>query len=261
MRRLAIGALVAFFGVGLLGVVISRAREKVISARLIFGETASADRAEHVIRSRLKVLARLYGISSWRMTRTSPAEASLALRGSSEEGIRELLAALVKPGRADFHLVASDEELRSATPEAMSEAFIVAVERRSEWSLSRPGAVQLSEERHVLKARPELSVERFERVEFHTEGLWAEPVLELTFLGPDRAAFAELTARCVGRQLALVVDGSVKAAAKVKGPVIGGRVELRGLRDRAAVERLAALLEIGALPCKCEIASPLGTIE
>jgi len=263
LRRIAIAALVAFCAVGVAGAIVARAREAALGATIVPEDPALVPQVEAVIRSRLELLAGLHGASRWRMETAPGGRIELTLSGRPAEGLRELAEALVRGGRADFHVVASAEEIAAIAPEERGAAFFVAVERRSEWSLARPGSVQLSEQSHLLRARPEMSVSRFEGVDFRTEGLLAEPVIELAFLPADVETFAEVTGRCEGRRLALVVDGVVKAAAAVTGRVSGGRVELRGLRDRAGAERLAALLAIGALPCPCrlEFRGPRCTIQ
>ena len=80
------------------------------------------------------------------------------------------------------------------------------------------------------------------------------PEIQGVFSREDGQRFGELTARVVGRKLAIVVDGRIMSAPVVMTAIYGGRVNitLGSLSDAATAleetERLARALRAGALP-------------
>jgi hypothetical protein len=277
LRRVLIPAGIAFLIVVVLGAARLLAREVSLRARITPEDPSKTDEVAGVIARRLEVLGKLHGLSRSRLSR-APREGTdadppdgdgaerpagggadsgggieLRLAGFPMEGLRRLLDTLIEPGRVALHLVATREELAAVPPEERGERFLIATERQSQWSLSKLGHAEVSEERHYLWREPELAVGGLARSDFHTEGFAREAVIELELLPEDGKRFAEVTERHVGRQLALVVDGAVKSAPVVDSPVRDGRVELRGIRDRAAAKRLARLLSAGPLPCVCSV--------
>ncbi|GEL25683.1 hypothetical protein PSU4_46370 [Pseudonocardia sulfidoxydans NBRC 16205] len=67
-------------------------------------------------------------------------------------------------------------------------------------------------------------------------GTWAVQV-GLTPAGAT--AFADLSGRNVGKQLAIVVDGDLVSAPIIQAPITGGAVQISGDFDRTAATRLA----------------------
>jgi SecD/SecF fusion protein len=68
-------------------------------------------------------------------------------------------------------------------------------------------------------------------------------------LAPDGASrFAELTARMVGRQLAIVLDGAIQSAPVIQNPIAGGEGTIEGAFTPEEAGDLALLLRSGALP-------------
>lgn len=75
--------------------------------------------------------------------------------------------------------------------------------------------------------------------------------LEFTDEGGDK--FADLTARNVGRRIAIELDGEVLTAPVVQEAITGGRAQISGSRTVEEAEHLAILLRSGSLPVKIEI--------
>ena len=65
--------------------------------------------------------------------------------------------------------------------------------------------------------------------------------------------FADLTARNVGKQIAIVLDGEVLTAPVVQEAITGGRAQISGSRNVEEAEHLAILLRSGSLPVKIEV--------
>ena len=80
-----------------------------------------------------------------------------------------------------------------------------------------------------------------------------QPVVTLEFNAEGAKKFADLTARNVGRQIAILLDGDVLTAPRVNEPITGGKAQITGSRDAKDAEHLAILLRSGSLPVKLEI--------
>ncbi len=65
--------------------------------------------------------------------------------------------------------------------------------------------------------------------------------------------FADLTARNVGRKIAIVLDDEVLTAPVVQETITGGRAQITGSHNIEEAEHLAILLRSGSLPVKIEV--------
>lgn len=81
----------------------------------------------------------------------------------------------------------------------------------------------------------------------------SQAVVGLEFNDEGGEKFANLTARNIGRQIAIVLDGEVLTAPVVQEAITGGRAQISGSRNVEEAERLAILLRSGSLPVKIEI--------
>ena len=84
-----------------------------------------------------------------------------------------------------------------------------------------------------------------------TEGMAVEFVLDAR----GAKQFAQVTSANVGRNLAIVLDGTVESAPVIREPITGGRGQITGRFDFAEAQDLANVLRNGALP------APLKLIE
>lgn len=80
-----------------------------------------------------------------------------------------------------------------------------------------------------------------------------QAVVGLEFNDEGGQKFADLTARNIGRQIAIVLDGDVLTAPVVQEAITGGRAQISGSRNIEEAEQLAILLRSGSLPVKIEI--------
>ncbi len=78
-------------------------------------------------------------------------------------------------------------------------------------------------------------------------------VVGLEFSDEGGKKFADLTARNVGKQIAIVLDGETLTAPVVQEAITGGRAQISGSRSVEEAEHLAILLRSGSLPVKIEI--------
>lgn len=80
-----------------------------------------------------------------------------------------------------------------------------------------------------------------------------QSVVGLEFNDEGGKKFADLTARNIGKQIAIVLDGDVLTAPVVQEAITGGRAQISGSRTMEDAERLAILLRSGSLPVKIEV--------
>ncbi|ACB94644.1 protein translocase subunit SecD [Beijerinckia indica] len=80
-----------------------------------------------------------------------------------------------------------------------------------------------------------------------------EPVVNFRFNIRGGQKFGEVTAANVGRPFAIVLDGKVISAPRIKGPITGGQGEISGSFTVEQANNLAILLRAGALPAKLSI--------
>lgn len=78
-------------------------------------------------------------------------------------------------------------------------------------------------------------------------------VVGLEFSDEGAKKFAELTARNIGRTIAIELDGKVLTAPVVQEAITGGRAQISGQRSVEEAEQLAILLRSGSLPVKIEV--------
>lgn len=80
-----------------------------------------------------------------------------------------------------------------------------------------------------------------------------QAVVGLEFSEEGGKKFADLTARNIGKQIAIVLDGEVLTAPVVQEAITGGRAQISGSRNVEEAEHLAILLRSGSLPVKIEV--------
>lgn len=82
---------------------------------------------------------------------------------------------------------------------------------------------------------------------------FGKPKVDIEFTEEGAIKFEEITARYVGKQIAIVLDGEVMSAPRVIEKISGGRAEITGNFTIEEAKRLAIVLQTGALPVNLEI--------
>lgn len=88
-------------------------------------------------------------------------------------------------------------------------------------------------------------------------GLWN---VQISFTKAARKKFAIVTERNVGRQLAIVVDGTLCSAPVIRTPIAGGEAVISGRFTMQETAQLAAMLNAAELPCRVRIVSERGLV-
>lgn len=79
------------------------------------------------------------------------------------------------------------------------------------------------------------------------------PEVSIEFSPEGSTAFADLTAKNVGRRIAILLDKGVLTAPTVNEPISGGKAVITGSQTIEEAQRLAILLRSGALPVKVDV--------
>jgi SecD/SecF fusion protein len=75
-----------------------------------------------------------------------------------------------------------------------------------------------------------------------------EPIVSLQFNAAGAKTFAEVTAANVGKRLAIVLDGKVQSAPRIREAIPSGEAVITGRFDAQQAQDLALILRVGALP-------------
>lgn len=86
-----------------------------------------------------------------------------------------------------------------------------------------------------------------------TMGNGNRPTVNLEFTDEGAKKFADTTARNVGKQIAITLDGEILTNPVVQEAITGGRAQITGERTMEDANHLAILLRSGSLPVKLEV--------
>lgn len=86
-----------------------------------------------------------------------------------------------------------------------------------------------------------------------TMGNGNRPTVNLEFTDEGAKKFADVTARNVGKQIAITLDGEILTNPVVQEAITGGRAQITGERTMEDANHLAILLRSGSLPVKLEV--------
>lgn len=113
------------------------------------------------------------------------------------------------------------------------------------------------EKKYLVRKEPELTGAHLENAWVDTSqggGLVAQTVVSLKFDKEGAKDFARVTGAHVGEQLAIVLDGRVKSAPKIKTRIDGGQAIIEGNFTVEEAKDLKIVLRAGALPAPVKIA-------
>ena len=88
---------------------------------------------------------------------------------------------------------------------------------------------------------------RFDQSQFN------EPIVVLQFNAAGAKKFAEITAANVGKRLAIVLDGKVQSAPRIREAIPSGEAVISGRFDAQVAQDLALVLRVGALPAPMHV--------
>lgn len=195
------------------------------------GREDAVDRALEVIRNRIDA----FGVREPSMQKQGAEEIVVQLPGVSDRG--RAIDLIGKTALLEFKLVSPDmEKLKEALAGNVPEGF----------------ELKYSEDENeplLLEKQAVLTGDALKNAGVHfSQSTFNEPVVGLEFNAEGARKFAEITAQNVGRRLAIVLDGKVQSAPRIKEAIPSGEAVIQGRFTVEQAQDLAIVLRVGALP-------------
>ncbi|MBI4708436.1 MAG: protein translocase subunit SecD [Candidatus Omnitrophica bacterium] len=199
-------------------------------------KTDATDRALEVIRNRIDQ----FGVRETSIAKQGEDEIVVQLPGVTDR--QRAIDIIGKTALLEFKLVSNDEEKRKqALAGTIPEGFeLKYTEDDSEPVLLEKQAVLTGD------SLTDAAV-HFSQTEFN------EPVVALKFNAEGAKRFAEITAANVGKRLAIVLDGKVQSAPRIKESIPSGEAVITGRFSVEQAQDLSVILRVGALPAPMHI--------
>jgi SecD/SecF fusion protein len=196
----------------------------------------AVDRAVEVIRNRIDQ----FGVRETSIQKQGEDEIVVQLPGVTER--ERALDIIGKTALLEFKLVSSDaEKLKSALAGQVPEGL----ELKNAVEDNEP---MLVEKEAVLSGDTLTNAQvTFSQSQFN------EPVVSIQFNSEGARKFSDITAANVGRRLAIVLDGKVQSAPRIKEAIPSGEGVITGRFTVEQAQDLALILRVGALPAPMHI--------
>jgi len=196
----------------------------------------AVDRAVEVIRNRIDE----FGVRETSIQKQGEDEIVVQLPGVTDR--QRAMEIIGKTALLEFKLVVSDpEKLKSAVGGTIPEGYeLKRNEEESEFLLLEKQAVLTGD------ALTDASM-RFDQSEFN------EPIVTLKFNSAGAKKFAQVTADNIGKRLAIVLDGKVQSAPRIKEAIPSGEAVITGRFDIEQAQDLSLILRVGALPAPMRV--------
>jgi len=199
----------------------------------------AADRAIEVIRNRIDE----FGVREPSIQKQGEDEIVVQLPGVAER--QRALDIIGKTALLEFKLVSPDvEKIKQALEGAVPEGY----------ELKYLQEEQVQKEPLLLEKQPVLTGDaltnasvRFDQSQF------GQSVVTLQFNAEGAKKFSQITTDNVGRRLAIVLDGKVQSAPRIKEPIPSGEAVITGTFTVEQAQDLALILRVGALPAPMHI--------
>ena len=196
----------------------------------------AADRALEVIRNRIDE----FGVREPTIQKQGEDEIVVQLPGITDRG--RAIELIGKTALLEFKLVSTDtEKLKQAMEGNVPEGY----ELKN---------IQEDNEPVLLEKQASLIGDALSNasVRFNESG-FNEPAVSLQFNAEGAKKFAEITASNVGRRLAIVLDGKVQSAPRIREAIPSGEAVITGRFTIEQAQDLAIVLRVGALPAPMHI--------
>ncbi len=196
----------------------------------------ACDRATEVIRNRIDE----FGVRETSIQKQGEDEIVVQLPGVTDR--QRAIDLIGKTAMLEFKIVSNDtDKLREAIAGTVPEGYELKYAQEENEPL-------LLEKKAVLvgDSLTNASV-RFDQSQF------SEPIVALQFNPAGSRKFAEVTAANVGKRLAIVLDGKVQSAPRIREAIPSGEAVITGRFDVQTAQDLALVLRVGALPAPMHI--------
>ncbi len=191
----------------------------------------AADRALEVIRNRIDE----FGVREPLIQKQGEDEIVVQLPGITDR--QRAIELIGKTALLEFKLVSSEtEKLKQALEGNVPEGYeLKRIEEDDEPILLEKQAVLTGDTLTFATVR-------FDQSQFN------EPVVTLKFNSEGAKKFAELTANNIGKRLAILLDGNVQSAPRIREAIPNGEAIITGRFTIEQAQDLALVLRVGALP-------------
>jgi SecD/SecF fusion protein len=196
----------------------------------------ACDRAVEVIRNRIDE----FGVRETSIQKQGEDEIVVQLPGVTER--ERAIDIIGKTAMLEFKIVPNDtDKLKTALAGTIPDGYEL------KYTLDENEPLLL-EKQAVLTgdALTNASV-RFDQSQFN------EPIVALQFNAAGAKKFAQVTADNVGKRLAIVLDGKVQSAPRIREAIPSGEAVITGRFDAQVAQDLALILRVGALPAPMHI--------
>ncbi|MBN1913070.1 MAG: protein translocase subunit SecD [Candidatus Omnitrophica bacterium] len=196
----------------------------------------AADRALEVIRNRIDQ----FGVREPSIQRQGEDEIVVQLPGVTDRD--RAIELIGKTALLEFKLVSADtEKLKQAIEGNIPEGF----------ELLRS---QDDNEPVLLEKQAVLTGDALTNASVHfSSSQFNEPVVSLHFNAEGAKKFAQITSDNVGRRLAIVLDGKLQSAPRIREAIPSGEAVISGRFNVETAQDLAIILRVGALPAPMRI--------
>ncbi|HHL40776.1 MAG TPA: protein translocase subunit SecD [Deltaproteobacteria bacterium] len=116
-----------------------------------------------------------------------------------------------------------------------------------------PASGRVVEEPYLVKKETLLTGDTLSDARVQIDTQFNEPYVSLTFDSTGSRIFERITARNVGKRLAIILDGNVHSAPQIRERIAGGRAQISGGFTHEEATDLAIVLRAGALPAPVTI--------
>ncbi len=196
----------------------------------------AADRAIEVIRNRIDE----FGVRETSIQKQGEDEIVVQLPGVTDR--ERALEIIGRTALLEFKLVSADQDkLKAAIDGNVPEGF----------ELKR---LEEDNEPVLLESKAILTGDSLTDAFVHFgSGEFNEPVVSIKFNAEGAKKFADLTAANVGRRLAIVLDGKVQSAPRIREAIPSGEAVISGRFDVEQAQDLSIILRVGALPAPMRV--------
>ncbi len=191
----------------------------------------AADRALEVIRNRIDA----FGVREPSIQKQGEDEIVVQLPGVTDRD--RAIDLIGKTALLEFKVVSIDAELlKQALESKIPEGYEL------KYTQDDNEAVLVEKKASLTGDAISNASVRFDQSQFN------DPVVSLEFNPAGAKAFAELTSNNIGKRLAIVLDGKVQSAPRIKEAIPSGEAVITGRFDIEQAQDLALILRVGALP-------------
>lgn len=196
----------------------------------------ACDRAVEVIRNRIDE----FGVRETSIQKQGEDEIVVQLPGVTDR--ERAIDIIGKTAMLEFKVVSSDaDKLKTALAGAVADGYEL------KYTLDENEPLLLEKQAVLVGDALTNASVRFDQSQFN------EPTVSLQFNAAGAKKFAEVTAANVGKRLAIVLDGRVQSAPRIREAIPSGEAVITGRFDAQAAQDLALILRVGALPAPMHI--------